>query len=283
MKVFFSYTVEDEHIAKEICGKLRSYGINPQMTPASIPLGSRWPTNIVDQLKECEAMIVLITPRSRHSSWVQVECGIAWALEKKVFPLLQFIADTEIPKIILDAQAQYMKVETIGQVDEAVAQIVTALMGPKAVKSRMTWQDLEIRLYEGVQQMEPAGEHPFEPNLVIGVGKRGAICAAVLAKKLRANLKVVEIIERNKSGYILDMSTLIEPDIKDKKVLIVEYVRFTGAAIKILKEYIGNKLHPDDIQCFAVGYLEDCLKSGLPKPEYGGGLIEIVPKFPWAI
>jgi hypothetical protein len=54
----------------------------------SIEFGERWWRTIVAAIRSCAAMVVVMTPTSEESRWVEREVMLAEKLKKPIFPLL---------------------------------------------------------------------------------------------------------------------------------------------------------------------------------------------------
>jgi hypothetical protein len=63
---------------------LESYGL-PVWMDDRIDYGEPWPAEIEKQLRECQAFLVVVSPRSEASHWVQCELQLALKLKKPIF------------------------------------------------------------------------------------------------------------------------------------------------------------------------------------------------------
>ncbi len=82
MNVYLSYSSEDNALAKKVAEFLQLAGVTIWNHDDIMP-GENWAKKIGEALEESEAMVVLITPNSLRSSWVQRE--IEYALSEKNF------------------------------------------------------------------------------------------------------------------------------------------------------------------------------------------------------
>jgi hypothetical protein len=80
MKVFLSYSFSDSQSAKRIADYLRKDGFDVWDNTQILP-GENWAEHVGKALKNSDAMVVLITPNSVHSSQISAEIG--YALGKK--------------------------------------------------------------------------------------------------------------------------------------------------------------------------------------------------------
>jgi len=85
--VFISYSHRDSDYAHELEDALQQRGFSVWIDER-IDYGTRWPQVIEERLDACAALIVLMTPRSRGSNWVQNELARAQYKGKPIFPLL---------------------------------------------------------------------------------------------------------------------------------------------------------------------------------------------------
>ena len=85
--VFISYSSKNRDYANKLADKLRREGFEVWID-ARIQSGDDWWKSIMSALRSCAAFIVLMTPDSEGSDWVQREVTIADSLKKPAFPLL---------------------------------------------------------------------------------------------------------------------------------------------------------------------------------------------------
>ncbi len=85
--IFISYSRTDTEYARRLADVLQSKGLDVWID-ARLDYGSQWPLELQKQLDSCEAFIVIMTPRSFSSEWVQSELQRARRKLKPIFPLL---------------------------------------------------------------------------------------------------------------------------------------------------------------------------------------------------
>jgi len=85
--VFISYSHKDTKYAHSFAGRLQEMGFEVWIDER-LDYGSAWPQEIQKQLDSCTAFIVIMSPRSFESEWVQNELGRAMRQRKRIFPLL---------------------------------------------------------------------------------------------------------------------------------------------------------------------------------------------------
>lgn len=86
--LFISYSRVDESFAKKLAGDLSRYDIPIWLDDLSLRAGDNWPQIIADAIDKCQAMLVIISPDSMASQWVERELSQADKKGKPVFPLL---------------------------------------------------------------------------------------------------------------------------------------------------------------------------------------------------
>jgi hypothetical protein len=85
--IFISYSQQDRTYVKGLVQALESYGL-PVWMDDRIDYGEPWPAEIEKQLRECQAFLVVVSPRSEASHWVQCELQLALKLKKPIYPVL---------------------------------------------------------------------------------------------------------------------------------------------------------------------------------------------------
>ena len=102
--IFISYSHKDTTYAHGLAAHLRNMGFDIWMDER-LDYGSQWPHEIQNHLDSCDAFILIMTPRSFVSDWVQSELQRAKRKAKPVFPLL------------LDGGEPWLSVESIQYYD----------------------------------------------------------------------------------------------------------------------------------------------------------------------
>ncbi|HCY63452.1 MAG TPA: hypothetical protein DHV59_11610 [Oxalobacteraceae bacterium] len=131
MKVFLSYAKEDGAIVKEFHDHLKVMGFDPWMDQERLLPGQSWEHEIDRALKEANAVILFMSPRSvKKRSFVTREANTAIAnLRYKkaddiyIIPVL--IEQCEIPEEISE-RAQYIEISEPGAKNKIVASIMRA-------------------------------------------------------------------------------------------------------------------------------------------------------------
>ena len=84
--IFISYSRKDQTYARKLADDLRKRGFEPWMDDR-IDFGDRWWQTIDRQIRTCAAFVVVMTPDSERSEWVEREVQLALREEKPILPL----------------------------------------------------------------------------------------------------------------------------------------------------------------------------------------------------
>jgi formylglycine-generating enzyme required for sulfatase activity len=85
--IFISYSHKDTVYAHQLAENLQSMGFEVWIDER-LDYGSQWPQELQKQLDSCSAFIVIMSPRSYESEWVQSELQRARRKLKPIFPML---------------------------------------------------------------------------------------------------------------------------------------------------------------------------------------------------
>jgi len=85
--IFISYSRKDQTYVSELAQALTSHRL-PVWLDDRIDYGTTWPRVIQDHLERCQVFLLVMSPRSEESHWVQCELSLALELKKPIFPLL---------------------------------------------------------------------------------------------------------------------------------------------------------------------------------------------------
>lgn len=85
--IFISYSHKDTDYAHALADHLQSIGFEVWIDER-LDYGSQWPHELQTQLDTCSAFILIMSPRSYASEWVQSELQRARRKSKPIFPLL---------------------------------------------------------------------------------------------------------------------------------------------------------------------------------------------------
>jgi predicted nucleotide-binding protein len=88
INIFISYASEDSgHAAKLIQGLAKQPNLH-LFTSNKISAGENWQSRIKKELSKSDFFLVLLSPTSVDSKWVQFELGAAWGLNKFIIPIV---------------------------------------------------------------------------------------------------------------------------------------------------------------------------------------------------
>lgn len=85
--IFISYSHHDTDYAHALAENLQNIGLDVWIDER-LDYGSQWPQELQKQLDNCSAFILIMSPRSYASEWVQSELQRAKRKVKPIFPLL---------------------------------------------------------------------------------------------------------------------------------------------------------------------------------------------------
>ncbi|HEV7746218.1 MAG TPA: toll/interleukin-1 receptor domain-containing protein [Pyrinomonadaceae bacterium] len=88
IRIFVSYAKEDSGLAAELMSQLRSQPKFHIYTTSKMSAGENWKSKIKKELSKSDYFLVLLSPTSVLSKWVQFELGAAWGLNKFIIPIV---------------------------------------------------------------------------------------------------------------------------------------------------------------------------------------------------
>jgi hypothetical protein len=86
--VFISYSRKDKRYVRKLDYGLRKRGFQTWIDDELIDFGAEWWETTEQAIRDCAALIVVMTPRSKQSDWVKKEIHLALDEGKPIFPLL---------------------------------------------------------------------------------------------------------------------------------------------------------------------------------------------------
>ncbi|MBE9114022.1 GUN4 domain-containing protein [Nodosilinea sp. LEGE 07298] len=84
--IFISYSRQDKAYVSLLAQALESHHL-PFWLDINTDYGATWPHTIEKQVECCQVLIIVMSPRSKQSHWVQCELAHALELRKPIFPL----------------------------------------------------------------------------------------------------------------------------------------------------------------------------------------------------
>lgn len=104
--VFISYSTKDAVYANKLANSLRDHGFDVWIDDSQLRSSEDWWQSIVVALWECAAFVVILSPNSDSSRWVQREITVADQRQKPTFPLL-LAGDMDTPNWAIFVRTQY--------------------------------------------------------------------------------------------------------------------------------------------------------------------------------
>jgi tetratricopeptide (TPR) repeat protein len=86
--VFISYSHKDADFATRLVARLDALGIATWINRERLDTGDRWLRVIRDKVDGCAALVVIMTPESEDSEWVEMEIARARAKRRPILPML---------------------------------------------------------------------------------------------------------------------------------------------------------------------------------------------------
>jgi hypothetical protein len=95
--------------------RLRDAGLKPLVDFADLPVGMEWKRTVREQIREADAMLILVTPAALNSAWMMAELGMAEGFERVVLPVTAGLRPHDLP-----APLQTYEVIPFDEVDRAI-------------------------------------------------------------------------------------------------------------------------------------------------------------------
>ena len=108
--VFLSYSHEDSDVAAELHEEFEGVGISCYMAEIDNAAGVEWEKEIRKRIRQADTVVLLITPKSRNSTWVAIEAGAAWVLGIPLIAATIYVSADELPTPF--TMRQYRAIET---------------------------------------------------------------------------------------------------------------------------------------------------------------------------
>jgi hypothetical protein len=87
MSIFISYSRKDQDYVNKLVEALAKQEL-PWWVDNKIDYGDQWTREIKENIKKCQVFLLVMSPNSEESDWVQRELTFAQHLKKPIFPLL---------------------------------------------------------------------------------------------------------------------------------------------------------------------------------------------------
>jgi hypothetical protein len=87
-KIFLSYARSDYPYAHKLVEHLKQHGVSGWMDSADISSGGAVASKVRSAIQDSHAMVVLVSPESLRSNWVNFEVGAGMALDIPIIPIV---------------------------------------------------------------------------------------------------------------------------------------------------------------------------------------------------
>lgn len=120
---FISYSSQDERIARFVNSELHRLGVSSFMASASLQPGQHWSSEIINNLRTSNWVILLASRAAVNSAFVNQEIGGALINSKVLIPIVWDINPSELPGWARNVQAIDLRDSTIPGLQNQVAAI----------------------------------------------------------------------------------------------------------------------------------------------------------------
>ena len=104
--LFISYSTRDSKAARKINDTAEANGLTCFLAERDLKGGDEWADRIREALNNSREVVILVTPNSVESLWVQRELGAAWVLTKRITPILLNYAVKALPDFYKSKQCR---------------------------------------------------------------------------------------------------------------------------------------------------------------------------------
>lgn len=109
-KVFISYNHDDRDVARRVCTFLEGKGLNVIIDEDDLPAGKSILDFIQQSIRECDAVVSIVSAKSLQSGWVGQESVASmfavWMADKKFIPV-------RLDDVLFDSKFQIMALKSI--------------------------------------------------------------------------------------------------------------------------------------------------------------------------
>ena len=163
-RIFISYSRQDKTIAEYIAAELHIRGAEVFIDYQKIIGGENFIGRLGHEVAACNFFVLLLSPRSVASKWVQAE--VAWALHnnKPIVPvLLEPTSMVDFFFLINVQQIDFTRWSVDGKVDEAVGKLAVALELPAQPTRAEPRPELLVQANPSIEAVEPEPEATLTP------------------------------------------------------------------------------------------------------------------------
>jgi formylglycine-generating enzyme required for sulfatase activity len=170
--IFISYSHHDTDYAHALAENLQNIGLDVWIDER-MDYGSQWPHELQKQLDSCSAFILIMSPRSYASEWVQSELQRAKRKLKPIFPLL---LEGDEPWLSVES-TQYYDVRGEKFPDAKFYSAIANVVSPPEGEAI----PLPVDVGKPVKPKSPASAPKLRAEIVIGIiGAIATLLAAVI-------------------------------------------------------------------------------------------------------
>src|SRR5437588_5130702 len=105
--VFISSSYKDRDLARDVARRLKEAGVRALYSELTLSAGSEFEKLFMDQLKNADEIIVILSGNSVDNLWMMFEIGAASSLRKKITPVVVGLEKQELPPVI--KQLKYIR------------------------------------------------------------------------------------------------------------------------------------------------------------------------------
>lgn len=87
IEIFLSHANKDKKIAKKLADELSKYGLKVFVAHEDIEVGGKRESILFNKIKECDLFVALLSENFHSAQYTDHEVGIAYGLNKLVFPI----------------------------------------------------------------------------------------------------------------------------------------------------------------------------------------------------
>ena len=88
VRVYVSHSIQDMVFARKIRNLLAHRANAEVFISDDLSAGEKWESKLRRELAASDVVVAILSPASVDSSWVLLEIGAAWALEKPIIPVI---------------------------------------------------------------------------------------------------------------------------------------------------------------------------------------------------
>ena len=167
MKVFISWSGERSKSLAEVLSQWLPgviQAVKPYYSPDDIAKGSRWSTEIAEELEKSRVGLICVTRENLDAPWIMFEAGALSKLGKsRVCPILFGVDPTDIQGPLVQFQAAKFEKEDL----QRVVRMINKELGDLALTSSVLDNVFEMfwpKLEENVQELMESFEEPPSPR-----------------------------------------------------------------------------------------------------------------------